>query len=233
MSIVQSRLPLFTHSMKPALLLPALLALLVGFAKAGDALQAELFTSLKPVYADDFDGDTLDSDHWQVRQGTTWLVKDGILTGGPSPKDYQEKKIAAGDPSHAGLKPVIWLEKVPEKLVVHLRLRYDAGDYHPRFPLIDVGHHVHTLVFGRETTTLVLKKNEKTLKVNTPLLPLNQWADVTIELKKGLLLLRIDGKQTRFEDPLIDMAGQQQIDFKGVDHGGIQIDRVRVFEGVE
>jgi hypothetical protein len=28
------------------------------------------------------------------------------------------------------------------------------------------------------------------------------------------------------------MIGQQQIDFKGVDHGGILIDDVKVYEGV-
>jgi hypothetical protein len=66
-----------------------------------------------------------------------------------------------------------------------------------------------------------------------PLLPLNQWVDLTVELKKGVLLFVIDGKKMRFEDPLIDMTGQQQIDFKGIDLGGIQIDRVRIYEGIE
>jgi hypothetical protein len=28
------------------------------------------------------------------------------------------------------------------------------------------------------------------------------------------------------------MVGQQQIDFKGIDHGGIQIDDVKVYEGI-
>lgn len=193
----------------------------------------ELFSSVKPVYKDDFGGGDLDTGHWQVRQGSTWTVKEGILNGGPSPREYQEKKIAAGDRAHAGFKPVIWLEKVPENLVVHFRLRYDGEDYQPKFPLIDVGHHIHTLVFAKDKTTLVLKSNEKSIEVAEPLLPLNEWVDVSIELKKGSLVLVIGGKRVRFDDPLIDMAGQQQIDFKGIDGGGIQIDRVEVGEGVE
>lgn len=210
-----------------------LAAVLAGSFISAEEYRAELFSSMKPVYEDDFSTGTIDTGHWQVRQGSTWMVKEGVLTGGPSPKEYQEKKIAEGDPSHAGLKPVIWLEKVPENLVVQFRLRYDAADYHPKFPLIDVGHHINTIIFGKEKTTLVLKKDQKTVERPGPLLSLNQWAEVTIELKKGSLVLVIDGKKTRFDDPLIDMVGQQQIDFKGVDGGGILIDRVRVFEGIE
>lgn len=210
----------------------AAFGLLVSFASADD-YRPELFNFLKPVYADDFDGGTLDTEHWQIRQGTTWIVKDGFLTGSPSPKEFQEKMIAANDLAHAGIKPVIWLEKVPENLVVRFRLRFDGKDYQAKFPLLDFGHHINTLLFSREATTLVVKKDQKTMPVREPLLPLNQWIDLTVELKKGVLLLIIDGKKTRFEDPLIDMVGQQQIDFKGIDHGGIQIDRVRVYEGFE
>lgn len=210
----------------------AAFGLLVSFASADD-YRPELFAFLKPVYADDFDGGMLDTEHWQIRQGTTWIVKDGLLTGGPSPKEFQEERIAAKDLAHAGIKPVIWLEKVPENLVAQFRLRFDGKDYQAKFPLLDFGHHINTLLFSRDATTLVVKTNEKIVPAKEPLLPLNQWVDLTVELKKGVLLLVIDGKKTRFEDPLIDMVGQQQIDFKGIDQGGIQIDRVRVYEGFE
>lgn len=216
-------------------ILPGLIAafiLLVSLANADD-YRSELFTSLKPVYAEDFDGGTLDTEHWQVRQGTTWIVKDGFLTGSPSPKEFQEERIAANDRAHAGFKPVIWLEKVPENLVAQFRLRFDGQDYQAKFPLLDFGHHINTLLFSRETTTLVVKKDQKIMPAKEPLLPLNQWVDLTVELRKGVLLLVIDGKKMRFEDPAIDMTGQQQIDFKGIDFGGIQIDRVRIYERIE
>ena len=198
-----------------------------------DDYQSELFDSTKLVYEDDFSSGKINLDHWQVRQGSTWEIKDGILTGGPSPKEYQDKKIAAGDKAHAGFKPVMWLEKVPENLVVQFRLRYDAKDYDKKFPLIDVGHHVNTISFAADSTTLTLKKNQKTIKLDEAILPLNQWVDVVIELKKGALLLKIDDKKHLFEDPLIDMVDQQQIDFKGVDFGGIRIDKVTIREGIE
>lgn len=206
---------------------------LLVFSASADEYRPELFAFLKPVYADDFDGGTLDTEHWQIRQGTTWIVKDGLLTGSPSPKEFQEERIAANDRAHAGFKPVIWIENVPENLVARFRLRFDGKDYQAKFPLLDFGHHINTLLFSREATTLVVKTDEKIMPAKEPLLPLNQWVDLTVELKKGVLLLVIDGKKMRFEDPLIDMTGQQQIDFKGIDFGGIQIDRVRIYEGFE
>jgi hypothetical protein len=199
---------------------------------AGEEYRPELFQSLKLLYEDDFSSGKLDTNHWQIRQGSTWVVKDGVLVGGPSPKEYQEKKVAEGDKAHAGFKPVIFLEKVPENLVVHFRVRFDAENYAAKFPLIDIGHHFNSLNFSKNKTTLTLKNDPKSAQTKELSLPLNQWVDVSIELKKGKLLLKLDGKKALFEDSRIDMVGQQQIDFKGVDHGGIRIDNVKVYEGV-
>jgi hypothetical protein len=199
---------------------------------SADEYRPQLFSSIKLVYEDGFSDGPVNRNHWQVRQGTTWSVKDGALSGSPSPKEFQDKMIAAGDKAHAGFKPVIWLEKVPENLVVQFRVRFDAESYHPKFPLIDVGHHVNTLTFSETGTTLTLKKNQKVIKTDQLTLKLNQWAEVTIELKQGTMALKIDDKQEVFSDPLIDMIGQQQIDFKGVDHGAIHIDNVKVYEGL-
>jgi hypothetical protein len=199
--------------------------------QAGDPeYKSELFKSTKLVYADTFDG-PLNTDFWEVRQSTTWVVKDGILTGSPSSKEFQEKKKASDDPSHAGLKPVIWLKKVPENFVCVMRVRYDAKAYQKGFPLLDLGHHIHTISFSEKTTALTIKKDVESLKVETPLFALNQWHDVAIELKKGTLLLSIDGKKHRFDIANIDMAGQAQIDFKAIDFGTCQIDHIKLWEG--
>lgn len=194
--------------------------------------QPELFQSMRLVYQDDFHSAALDPEHWQPRQGTTWIVKDGVLVGSPSPKEFQEKKLAEGDQAHAGFKPVIWLEKVPENLIVQFRVRFEAEDYIPRFPLIDVGHHVNTVVFSEKNTTLILKKDKKSIQIERAFLPLNTWVDVTIELKRGVMLLKFNDQRELIQDALIDMVDQQQIDFKGIDHGQIRIDDVKVYEGI-
>lgn len=190
----------------------------------------ELFQSTKLIYADSFDG-TLNPDFWEVRQSSTWVIKDGVLTGSQSSKEFQEKMIAKGDKAHAGFKPVIWLKKVPENFVCTLRVRYDGEAYKKGFPLLDIGHHIHTITFSAKATTLTLKKNVETFPVESPLFSLNQWHDVAIELKKGTLLLTIDGKKHRFDSQNIDMTGQAQIDFKALDLGTCQIDDVKLWEG--
>jgi hypothetical protein len=199
-------------------------------AQAAD-YQPELFQSTKLVYADTFDG-SLNQDFWEVRQNTTWAIKNGVLTGSPSSKEFQEKKKASDDPSHAGLKPVIWLQKVPENFVCTMRLRYSAKAFQKGFPLLDLGHHIHTLVFSEKATTLAIKKNVETLPVAQPLFALNQWHDVAIELKKGTILFKIDGQKHVFQSANIDGTGQHQIDFKAVDFGSCEIDDVKLWEGI-
>jgi len=193
--------------------------------------QPRLFENAKLIYRDNFETDTINTDFWEIRQSSTWEIVDGVLTGSQSSKDFQARKIAAGDKAHAGFKPVIWLKQVPEDFICTMRFRYNAEAYHPRFPLLDLGHHIHTLVFGETSTRLIIRKDVEKVEVNAPLLPLNQWVDVAIELKKGTLLLSINGEQHRFESPEIDMTGHAQIDFKGVDFGSCQIDHIAVWEG--
>lgn len=192
----------------------------------------ELFKITKLIYEDTFDGSTtINTNFWEIRQSSTWVIKDGVLTGSQSSKEFQEKMIAKGDKAHAGFKPVIWLKQVPENFVCTMRVRYDAKAYQKGFPLLDVGHHIHTITFSETATTLAIKKNVETRPVEQPLFALNQWHDVAIELKKGALLLTIDGKKHRFESANIDGTGQHQIDFKGVDLGTCQIDHIKLWEG--
>jgi len=120
--------------------------------------QSELFKKTKLIYEDKFDG-PINKDFWEIRQSSTWVIKDGVLSGSSSSKEFQEKMIAKGDKAHAGFKPVIWLKQVPENFVCTMRLKYSAEKYHPRFPLLDLGHHIHTLVFGEKLTTLKIKKD--------------------------------------------------------------------------
>ncbi len=193
--------------------------------------QAELFKNTKLVYSDTFEG-ALNTEFWEVRQSSTWVIKDGVLIGSQSSKEFQEKMVAKGDKAHAGFKPVIWLKKVPENFVCTMRVRYDGKAYTRGFPLIDIGHHIHTLTFSEKATTLTIKKDVEKIPVEAPLFSLHTWHDVAIELKKGALILTIDGIKHRFNSSHIDMTGQAQIDFKGIDFGTCKIDDVRLFEGL-
>lgn len=206
------------------------LTLLLAASLPAAEIRSQLFENLRLVYEDSFDSGPLNTEFWEVRQSSTWKIADGVLHGSPAAKEFQEKKIAEGDKAHAGLKPVIWLKQVPENFVCAMRVRYDAEAYQPRFPLFDLGHHIHTLVFSEKATTLTLKK-EATAEFSEPLFSLNTWHDVVLELKKGSLIITIDGKSQRYDSPHVDMTGQAQIDFKGIDLGSCQIDHLRLWEG--
>ncbi len=193
--------------------------------------QSELFKSTKLVYADTFDS-MLKTEFWELRQSSTWAVKDGVLTGSQSSQEFQEKMVAKGDKGHAGFKPVIWLHKVPENFVCTMRVRYDGAAYTKGFPLIDIGHHIHTITFSEKATTLTIRKDVEKLTIESLVFSLNTWHDVAIELKKGTLILTIDGKKHRFDSANIDMTGQAQIDFKAIDLGTCQIDDLKLWEGL-
>jgi hypothetical protein len=203
------------------------------FGASAEELQpkSELFQDLKLVYQDNFDGAQINAEFWEVRQNTTWKIENGILKGSQSSKEFQNQRIAAGDKAHAGLKPVIWLKKVPENFVCQMRVRYDATAYQNGFPLLDLGHHIHTLTFSEKATTLTIKKDADKQVVENPLFSLNQWHMVLIELKKGKLRFQVDEIQHLFESQHIDMTGQAQIDFKAVDLGTCQIDSIALWEG--
>jgi hypothetical protein len=112
-----------------------------------------------------------------------------------------------------------------------MRVRYGAKAYQKGFPLFDLGHHTNTISFSEKATTLTIKKNVETLTTETPLFTINEWHNVAIELKKGAILLTIDGQKHRFDSTNIDMVGQAQIDFKAIDDGTCQIDDVKLWEG--
>lgn len=208
------------------------LSLALTSAIRSEEFKSQLFENTKLVYADSFDSGTINTEFWEVRQNTTWAIKDGVLCGSESSAEFQAKKKASDDPSHAGLKPVMWLKQVPENFVCTMRVRYGAKAYQKGFPLLDVGHHIHTITFSEKATTLTIKKNVEVIPVESPLFSLNEWHDVAIELKKGTLLLTIDGKKHRFDSANIDGAGQAQIDFKAVDFGTCEIDDVKVWQGL-
>ncbi|MFM7605217.1 MAG: hypothetical protein ACKO8Z_08450 [Prosthecobacter sp.] len=206
---------------------------LSSFLNAADSgYQPQLFKSLKLVYEDTFEAGTINTEFWEIRQNTTWVAQEGVLQGSESSKEYQSKKKASNDPSHAGLKPVIWLKKVPENFVCAMRLRYNAPSFQKGFPLLDLGHHIHTISFAEKATTLTIKKDVEKITVEVPTFALNQWHDVIIELKKGTVLLQIDGARQLFISRNIDMTRHSQIDFKGVDYGTCQIDSIKLWEGL-
>ncbi|MEM9282959.1 MAG: hypothetical protein AAGA96_14120 [Verrucomicrobiota bacterium] len=200
--------------------------------------QPELFSSIEPFYETDFpeDGPHDLGKQWVIRQETQWNVIDGVLVGDLAPVEYQEKMQAIGD-THDGTRTVIFLKPVPKALVLQARIKYTETEKKGRDPgaLLDLGHHLNSLTFREEHTRLVLKGGKK-IFIEGDFFPLNEWNEITIEIKEGVLLIQVNDRKEIIEDPLISLASNsefQQIDFKGQDFGTIQIDWLKLYQGIE
>ena len=193
---------------------------------------------MKLIYAEEFekDGPHKNTMQWEIRQNTQWNVKDGVLTGGIATEKYQKKMQAIGD-GHDGTRPVIWIKPVPESFVVQMRIRYNETSKkgRNRGSLLDLGHHVNSFIFGEEQTKLTLQKKKK-IFIKDKFFPLNQWNEVTIEIKEGVILIQVNDRREIIRNPLVTLKTDddvQQIDFKGQDFGTVQIDWVRLYKGIE
>ena len=225
---------------KLTLLSAALVSFHCGDAvtRASDDYKSELFKTVELIYEEQFetDGPFKNKEQWEIRQNTQWNVKDGVLTGGLATKEYQEKMQSIGD-GHDGTRTVIWLRPVPKAFVVRMRVRYNETEKkgRNRGSLLDLGHHVNSFIFGEEHTRLTLQKKKKIL-IKDNFFPLNQWNDVTIEIKEGVILIQVNRRKEVIRDELITLQTDrefQQIDFKGQDFGSVQIDWVKLYEGID
>ena len=159
-----------------------------------------------------------------------------MLTGGLATDEYQRKMQAIGD-GHDGTRTVIWLRPVPKAFVVQMRVRYNETKKkgRNRGSLLDLGHHVNSFIFDEDQTKLTLQKKKK-IFIKDNFFPLNKWNDVTIEIKEGIIVIRVNDRQEIIRNSLITLKTDreaQQIDFKGQDFGSVQIDWIRLYQGIE
>lgn len=219
--ILAAHTPLYAEEPKPADK--------ASITGANQEYKPVLFKNTKLLYSDDFSAPELNKKFWQPRGILPPSIVEGVLKV-PPPVDEAKVKEQQGNSKFVITFPVVWLVQVPENFVCTMRLRYGGAKGRP---LLDLGHHIHTITFTGKNTTLAIKKDVESQVVENPLLSLNEWHDVAIELKKGALRLTIDGKTHLFESKNIDMTGHHQIDFKGLPFGTCEIDDIKLWEGLE
>jgi hypothetical protein len=137
---------------------------------------------------------------------------------------------------HDGTRTVIFLKPVPKAFVLQMRVRYNESDKRgrDRGSLLDLGHHVNSFVFREGGGELTLQKKKK-ISLPKGFFPLNQWNNVTVEIKEGAILITVNERTKLIEDSLITLKTEQktqQIDFKGQDFGSVQLDWVKLYRGV-
>jgi hypothetical protein len=206
-----------------------LLSLSANLCAEAQPFKSHLFDKGTLVYADDFDGE-FNREWWEPRT-KNWKVKDGMLIGAPDYKNAEEAQKALGRDHHLGLGPVIRLNHLPENFVCHMRFKYEGEDYQVSRPKVDIGHHINNLFFRQGGYSLKLSGGEL-IEDRQSGFELNEWVDLVIELREGMLFIKLNGHQRLFEHEQVSMKSRDEFTFKALDgpSSRLVIDYVRLWK---
>lgn len=173
--------------------------------------ESHLFKKGTLIYSDDFGG-KLDRDRWQPRT-KSWEVKDDVLVGKPDYASKEEAVKALKRDHHLGLSPVIRLGNLPEKFVLHLRVKFEGKAFATGRPKFDIGHHINTVVFTKTGYALKLHDGQR-FSGNAPDVRLNEWIDVVLEFQEGEMWLGFNGKGQAIRHEQVSLKGRSELTFK-------------------
>ncbi|MCH2204270.1 MAG: hypothetical protein MK132_00140 [Lentisphaerales bacterium] len=201
----------------------ALIVLLTSCQSHGVKAFPSLFLDKGKLYfSEEFNGDKLPK-VFEARSGSTTSTKNSILT------------VVNNDKKN-GARPVIHCNKIPQESVCNMRIKMTGGSYTPKNPWLDVGggHRNHfrfkedMVLFSSEDKPLEKRKINN--KRHGNMLPLNEWLNVTIEIKKGKIGLSINGKTEVYEGANIETGDRLKIAMKAIPKGKLLIDLIRIWE---
>ncbi|MGI9474310.1 MAG: hypothetical protein ACR2NZ_22405 [Rubripirellula sp.] len=196
-----------------AILRSSLLGLSATIANAADppTFKSHLFEHGTLIYSDDFD-ETLDRKRWEPRT-KSWEVEGGSLIGKRDYKNAEEAQKALKRDHHLGLSPVIRLNDLPPKFVLHMRVKFEGNAFAPGRPKFDIGHHINTLSFTADGYSLRLHGGER-FSGQAPRVRLNEWIDVVLEFQKGEMWIGVNGKGQSIEHEQVSMEEHTELTFK-------------------
>ena len=173
--------------------------------------ESNLFKTGSLVYSDDFDGG-LNRERWQPRT-KTWEIEDGVLIGSPDYKDEKEAQRILKRDHHLGMSPVIRLNDLPAKFVLHMRLQFEGTAFGPGRPKVDIGHHINTLVFTANGYSIKLHDGPS-FSGDAPAVQLNDWIELVIEFQEGKMWVGVNGKGQTIQHENVSLKGRDELTFK-------------------
>ena len=163
------------------------------------------------VYSDEFDG-KLDRERWQPRT-KSWEGRDGVLVGRPDYANAKEAMKALKRDHHLGLSPVIRLDNLPKKFVLHLRVKFEGKAFATGRPKFDIGHHINTVVFTKKGYGIKLHGGQR-FSGEAPDVRLNEWIDVVLEFQEGEMWIGVNGKGQAIRHEQVSLKGRSELTFK-------------------
>jgi hypothetical protein len=182
-----------------------------AYASDTTSFKSRLFKNGTLVYSDDFDGE-LDRERWEPRT-KTWEIKDGTLIGSPDHKNAEEAQKALGRDHHLGLSPVIRLNHLPPKFVLHMRVKFEGNAFTTGRPKVDIGHHINTLSLIADGYSLKLHGGER-FSGKAPDVQLNEWIEMVLEFQEGEMWIGINGKGQTIQHEQVSLKGRSELTFK-------------------
>ena len=195
--------------------------------KKGRLLFAENFTEAKPI----------SKPRWWPKQSTRWSVKNGTLVGIAATEEYQQQRREIGH--HLGDIPRIGMGKLPSQYVMTCRFQIDDHPGDAKVPLIEFGHHVSRIYFGKSEAVL-LTDNEKTAhtRANEFRLKPFTWYTVLAEVGEEHLVVQLvddKGKRTVFQahEPQFATAKNMSFEIATTIQGTAKVDDIKVWSAGE
>ncbi len=214
------------HLMKTCLLI---LALTLSCASAAE-LKPLLAQPDQVVLQDDFSkAGAFDKKQWGARQGTQWVIEDGVLRGKPSTSEYQAKRK-----DHFGYEPRISAPVTPPQFIAQFSVRFNGGSESVIAPFIEFGHHICRLHLSKSgVEMLVDHESVKAAETKELKFESEKWYHVLAEMKGDEVVVQFaDGptlyaKNAVFAKPA--ESGGNGLGIAGPKDGSVEIDNVTLW----
>lgn len=182
----------------------------------------------KLIYENDFSiPSAIDKQVLNKRQNTRWEIKDGVLFGMESTKEYQDSKK-----DHKGTEPRLNLKNTPENFVIEFEIVFKGGQETTRSPFVEFGHHFARVRFFKagidligdhESVILAQSQDKQELGKTYHCLAERMGDQFIMQIKDGPTLF---GQHPNFEKIPKGVA----FGVAGTKHGIIEIDNMKLWE---
>lgn len=210
-NIMNGGISLPEHQMKKLLLILIIASLNLNLCDGAPTFNSRLFKKGTLIYSDGFDG-KLDLQRWQPRT-KSWEVKDGVLVGKPDYANKEEAMKALKRDHHLGLSPVIRLDHLPKKFVLHFRVKFEGKAFATGRPKFDIGHHINVVTFNAKGYGVKLHGGERFIG-EAPDVRLNEWIDVVLEFQEGEMWIAVNGQGQAIRHEQVSLKGRSEFTFK-------------------
>lgn len=179
------------------------------------------------VLQDDFSkAGAFNKQHWGARQGTQWVVEEGVLRGRPSTPEFQAKKK-----DHFGYEPRISVPVTPQQFIAQFSVRFIGGSETAIVPFLEFGHHVCRLRLSKDgAEVLVDGESRKVAESKELKYEPGKWYHVLAEMKAEEFVIQFaDGPvlhatHAGFSKP--PEKGGNGVGIAGPKDGTVEIDNV-------